>query len=76
MAWEDRTPFDAIDFRRRWDIMMAWKAYRHLQDPTDPLLDKWEIEKRLEMDPILRLQFMFMIPNLVHILVGMVAQDH
>ena len=37
-------PFDATAFRKRWDIMIAWKTFRQRQDPTDPLLDKWEAE--------------------------------
>ena len=47
------TPFDATDFRKRWEIMMAWKAYRYLQDPDDQLFTDWEAEKRIDFDIIL-----------------------
>ena len=49
----DMDPFVPEVFERRWKIKMAWKTFRHLEDPTDPLLARWETEKRIHFNTIL-----------------------
>ena len=46
-------PSNPSEFKRRWEIMIAWKFFRNLEDPRDPFLISWEAEQRINFGIIL-----------------------
>ena len=43
----DLIPFDPQVFTQRWNIMMAWKAFRLLENADDPLLMAYEVDRQI-----------------------------
>ena len=46
----DVIPFDPTGFKRRWNMMVAWEAYRFLENREDPLLTFYEVERRINLE--------------------------